>query len=213
MSYFVELDLKQYNFQADLDWMFEDGKIWWTMDQICINAPARTVLHSDRAKLRAPDPEHHMDFAFGVGSLTVDWRQVSTTPVKDKGGYEMVDKLSAPPRVPPLKEEEFDTLCSVFRGTDFELAYNELNERYNLGRVRLMMMQPRRCLSWHYDYENRIHYPIKTQKGNFMVIEEEVKHLEQDQWYLTKTGYNNHTAFNGSSESRTHLVANLLGEK
>ena len=54
---------------------------------------------------------------------------------------------------------------------------------------------------------------IKTQKGNFMVIEEEVKHLEQDQWYLTKTGYNNHTAFNGSSESRTHLVANLLGEK
>ena len=46
-----------------------------------------------------------------------------------------------------------------------------------------------------------------------MVIEDEVKHLEQDQWYLTKTGYNNHTAFNGSSESRTHLVANLLGEK
>jgi hypothetical protein len=43
-----------------------------------------------------------------------------------------------------------------------------------------------------------------------MVIEDEVKHLEQNKWYFTNTT-KEHTAFNASKENRIHLVANILG--
>jgi hypothetical protein len=45
-----------------------------------------------------------------------------------------------------------------------------------------------------------------------MVIEDEVKHLEENKWYWTNTVVK-HTAFNASSEYRIHLVAAILGEK
>ena len=112
-----------------------------------------------------------------------------------------------------LVENDFNILSPTFEGTVFEDLYDKLKEKHSLGRLRIMKMSPRNCLSWHKDTSPRIHIVLDSCEGNFMVIEDEVKHLEQDQWYLTKTGYNNHTAFNGSSESRTHLVANLLGEK
>jgi hypothetical protein len=39
-----------------------------------------------------------------------------------------------------------------------------------------------------------------------MVIDNEVKHLGQDKWWMADTS-KPHTAFNASRESRIHLVA------
>jgi hypothetical protein len=45
-----------------------------------------------------------------------------------------------------------------------------------------------------------------------MVIQDEVLHLEQGQWYMTNT-MPEHTAFNASKEDRIHLVVVVLDEK
>jgi dihydroxyacid dehydratase/phosphogluconate dehydratase len=45
-----------------------------------------------------------------------------------------------------------------------------------------------------------------------MVIGNESKHLEQNQWYFTNTILP-HTAFNGSTDERLHLVATILDKK
>ena len=68
---------------------------------------------------------------------------------------------------------------------------------------------PKTCLSWHEDQTPRLHYPIKTQSGCFMVIENESKHLKQNQWYWTNTTVP-HTAFNGSKQPRLHLIVTVL---
>ena len=75
-----------------------------------------------------------------------------------------------------------------------------------------MNSQPKTCLTWHTDNTTRIHYPMKTQDGCFMIIEDEVKHLEKNKWYHTDTRYE-HTAMNASRETRMHLVACVLEER
>ena len=209
-KYFDEIDFGNYapDLQTELKNMIEAKKIWWKLDQICLNAPQAVVW--DRQNF----PWHEKDFVFGVGSLEVDWSKAEVVDHDvDSDNRISVDKIDAPKQSKPLTEDIFDTLCTVFQNTVFEEVYNKLSEKYILGRTRIMKMQPRRCLSWHYDYTDRLHYPMKTQEGNIMVIEDEVLHLNKDKWYLTKTGYNKHTAINCSNESRTHLVACIMGEK
>jgi len=90
--------------------------------------------------------------------------------------------------------------------------YDYLNEKYVLGRVRVMISKPKTCLSWHQDWHNRIHYPMQTQLGCLMVIEDEVKYLEKNKWYFTNTLVS-HTAFNASFNDRIHLVATVISDK
>ena len=106
------------------------------------------------------------------------------------------------------REWDFTVLCDIFKNTVFEDIYKELKKRYILGRVRLMRNESKTCLTWHTDTSPRIHYPIKTQKGCFMVIGDEVMHLKQNKWYWTNT-LMKHTAFNGSREDRLHLVVTV----
>ena len=74
-----------------------------------------------------------------------------------------------------------------------------------------MQAAPKTCLSWHVDRTTRLHYPIKTQTGCFMVIEDELFHLVENEWCMTNT-IARHTAFNASLESRIHLVATIIKE-
>jgi hypothetical protein len=60
-----------------------------------------------------------------------------------------------------------------------------------------MKSEPKTCLSWHVDFSTRIHYPMKTQEGCFMVIADEVCHLTENTWWWTDTVLP-HTAFNAS---------------
>jgi len=140
------------------------------------------------------DPDNYL---LGKGSLYWD---------SDKSDIS-TQKISRPKR--KLEEDEFTELCSIFKETKFEEVYNELKLRYNLGRVRIMPSLPKTCLTWHYDVNPRIHFVMKTQPGCFMVFEDEVRHLPNATWWRTNT-LNYHTAFNGSFDSRIHLVATIL---
>lgn len=191
MKYFEQLEFPVFsNLLFDLNQLIDSGKVEWGKNkQLCIN----TVKES-------PD-----DYKLGTGSLDHDWANSYT--VVENG----ISKVVVPKKEFPLSDTDFTELCSQFKGTEFENLYNFIKTKFNIGRVRIMRSEPKTCLSWHLDHSSRIHYPITTQEGCFMVIEDEVLHLPKDTWWLTSTT-KMHTAFNASKESRIHLVVCLIDQ-
>ena len=126
--------------------------------------------------------------------------------IPDEKGKEIV-------RDKPIDESKFTEIVPEFKGTYFEEVYNTLRKHFKLGRVRILLKEPRSTLSWHRDPEPRLHIPIITNPGSIMVIDNVAKHLPADGsvWITNNTKY--HNAFNGGEENRIHLVATYLGEK
>ena len=145
------------------------------------------------------------DYTMANGSLIKDWDNLKIITT------DAVTEYKIPNKTERLHERDFTVLCNIFRNTAFEEIYNILNKKYIIGRLRLFKSEPKTCITWHIDEGlPRLHYPIKTQPGCFMVIEDEVKHMKQDKWWITDTS-KPHSAFNGSKESRIHLVAVIRG--
>ncbi len=109
-----------------------------------------------------------------------------------------------------IDESKYTQLIPEFEKTYFKEVYDTLNKRFKLGRVRLLLKEPRSTLSWHKDPECRLHVPIITNKGCSMVIENVAKHLPADGnvWITNNTKY--HNFFNGGEQARIHLVACVL---
>ena len=112
-----------------------------------------------------------------------------------------------------IDESKHTEFVNDFKGTYFEDVYRELSEKFKLGRVRLLLKEPRSTLSWHRDPEPRLHIPIYTNPGAIMVVDSVAKHLPADGsvWITNNTKY--HNAFNGGEENRVHLVACVLNYK
>ena len=113
----------------------------------------------------------------------------------------------------PIDESKYTELLSDFKNTYFEEVYNILKKKFKLGRVRILLKEPRSTLSWHKDPEPRLHIPIITNPGAIMVVDHVAKHLPADGsvWITNNTKY--HNAFNGGEEDRIHLVACVLNHK
>ena len=171
------------NLQGSLDHILPAWQEW---SQICIN-----TVHGQE--------DNHQ---YGVGSLYYDWGNATT----------INGKTVVPTRDNPPTEADFTQLCDVWRGTVVEAMYGAITERYVVGRVRIMTSKSKSCLSWHRDDTTRLHYPIKTQAGCMMIIENEVMHLPANRWCLTDT-LKYHTAVNSSMEPRVHLVACIIAEQ
>tara|TARA_B100001121_G_C18545380_1_gene552736 strand:- start:112 stop:708 length:597 start_codon:yes stop_codon:yes gene_type:complete len=109
-----------------------------------------------------------------------------------------------------IDESKYTQLVPEFENTYFKEVYETLRKKFKLGRVRLLLKEPRSTLSWHKDPECRLHIPIITNKGCSMVIENVAKHLPADGkvWITNNTKY--HNFFNGGEQSRIHLVACVL---
>ena len=109
-----------------------------------------------------------------------------------------------------IDESKYTQLIPEFEKTYFKEVYEKLSETFKLGRVRLLLKEPRSTLSWHKDPECRLHIPIVTNKGCSMVIENVAKHLPADGkvWITNNTKY--HNFFNGGEQARVHLVACVL---
>jgi len=186
---FTRIELPRFNLYDEMKNMFSDGRLYWSsMNQICLNTTET-----------GPD-----DFVYGTGSLTKDWENITITQNKDG-----TESQTVPDRNPQLTELDFTRLVSVFNNTVFEEVYNTLKENFSVGRIRLMKMPPHICMSWHDDTSPRLHYPIKTKTGCMMIIEDEVMHIPENEWWMTDTT-KYHTALNSSSETRIHLVAAIL---
>jgi len=112
-----------------------------------------------------------------------------------------------------INEESYSEFIKEYENTYFKEVYDILSSQYKLGRVRILLKQPRSTLSWHRDPEPRLHIPIITNPGCIMVIDEIAQHMPADGsvWITNNTKY--HNAFNGGEEDRIHLVACVLDYK
>ena len=112
-----------------------------------------------------------------------------------------------------INEESYSEFIKEYENTYFKEVYDTLSSQYKLGRVRILLKQPRSTLSWHRDPEPRLHIPIITNPGCIMVIDKVAQHMPADGsvWITNNTKY--HNAFNGGEEDRIHLVACVLDYK
>ena len=116
-------------------------------------------------------------------------------------------------RAKRINEAAYTEFVDDLKDTYFKEVYDELSKRFKLGRVRILLKEPRSTLSWHRDPEPRLHIPIITNPGCIMVIDETAKHMPADgsAWVTNNVKY--HNAFNGGEEGRVHLVACVLDYK
>ena len=110
----------------------------------------------------------------------------------------------------PIDESRYTELVPEFKGTYFEEVFNILKKNFKLGRVRILLKEPRSTLSWHRDPEPRLHIPIITNKGCRMVIEDVSKHMPADGTVTITNNTKYHNFFNGGEQNRIHLVACVL---
>ena len=112
-----------------------------------------------------------------------------------------------------IDEHKYTEFVDDFKNTYFKEVYDQLTKKYKLGRMRLLLKEPRSTLSWHRDPEPRLHIPIYTNPGAIMVVDNVAKHMPADGsvWFTNNTKY--HNAFNGGEENRVHLVACVLNYK
>jgi hypothetical protein len=109
-----------------------------------------------------------------------------------------------------IDESKYTELVPEFEKTYFKDVYEILKKRFKLGRVRLLLKEPRSVLSWHKDPEPRLHIPIITNLGCSMVIENVAKHLPADGQVTITNNTKYHNFFNGGEQNRVHLVACVL---
>jgi len=109
-----------------------------------------------------------------------------------------------------IDESRYTQLVPEFENTYFKEVYEILSKKFKLGRVRLLLKEPRSTLSWHKDPEPRLHIPIITNLGCSMVIENVAKHLPADGHVTITNNKKYHNFFNGGEQSRVHLVACIL---
>jgi hypothetical protein len=112
-----------------------------------------------------------------------------------------------------INEAAYSEFIEDYKKTYFKEVFDVLSSKFKLGRIRILLKQPRSTLSWHRDPEPRLHIPIITNPGSIMVVDNVAKHLPADGsvWITNNTKY--HNFFNGGEENRIHLVACVLDYK
>jgi hypothetical protein len=112
-----------------------------------------------------------------------------------------------------IEESSYSEFIPDYENTYFKEVFDIISSKFKLGRVRILLKEPRSTLSWHRDPEPRLHIPIITNPGCLMVIDNVAKHMPADGsvWVTNNTKY--HNAFNGGEENRIHLVACVLDYK
>ena len=109
-----------------------------------------------------------------------------------------------------IDESKYTEIVPEFKNTYLEEVYNTLKKKFKLGRVRILLKEPRSTLSWHRDPEPRLHVPIITNPGCKMVIEDIAKHMPADGSVTITNNTKYHNFFNGGEQNRIHLVACIL---
>ena len=109
-----------------------------------------------------------------------------------------------------IDESKYTEILKEFKDTYYEEVFNILRKNFKLGRVRILLKEPRSTLSWHRDPEPRLHIPIITNKGCRMVIEDVSKHMPADGSVTITNNTKYHNFFNGGEQNRIHLVACVL---
>lgn len=162
-------------------------------------------------------PARHLGEVANLSHL----REAALALIRDHGGDQI--GLTHPPGA--AEGEKARAACGSLHGTGrreadfsawmagteaFRAALEAVSEG-PLGRVRLMRAAPRRCYSVHRDYTARVHIPLWTNDQALMIWPgiPFVLHMPDDGGaWLTDTTLP-HTAMNGGTQDRWHVVAAL----
>ena len=131
----------------------------------------------------------------GTLSLYVDWD--NHNPNDPYSQPEVRDVI--------LQEKDFSEVCDYLKGTYTEEVVNALREKYGVVRGRYMMMNWKSCLTYHNDETPRIHLPLITNDGCFMIIDGKTEQLHEGITYHVDTT-KQHTAINAGKHLRFHIV-------
>ena len=112
-----------------------------------------------------------------------------------------------------IDESAYSEFIEEYKETYFKEVFDTLSKKYKLGRVRILLKEPRSTLSWHRDPEPRLHIPIYSNPGAIMVIDKVAHHMPADGSVWVTNNLKYHNAFNGGEENRVHLVACVLDYK
>jgi len=112
-----------------------------------------------------------------------------------------------------VDESQYTLFNPAFENTYFKDVYDGLVEKFELGRIRILKLEPRTCLSYHRDPEPRVHIPLITNPGALMIVDQFAVNLPSDgRAYFTNT-LKYHSVLNGGETERIHLVATVLKVK
>ena len=95
----------------------------------------------------------------------------------------------------------------------FDIPYiNSIMAELKMFRTRLMILKPRECYTYHYDFSKRIHIPVITNESCFIVENRQLRHLPAYGNYYVVDTTKMHTALNGSrdNEDRLHIVGGIV---
>ena len=142
-----------------------------------------------------PNTPEEEQALLGTLSLYVDWD--NHNPNDPYSQPEVRDVI--------LDEKDFTETCDFLKGTYTEEVINIFKEKYGVVRGRYMMMNWKTCLTYHNDLTTRIHLPLVTNDGCFMIIDGKVEKLQEGITYHVDTT-KQHTALNAGRHLRFHMV-------
>ena len=112
-----------------------------------------------------------------------------------------------------FNEADFKYVNTALKGTEIAKIYTTLGQYFNVSRYRMTVIPPKRCYGWHVDEEVRLHIPIFTNPGSFLITDDGIaSHLPADgKCYLFRANNSYHTAINSDySANRVHLLINVI---
>ncbi len=132
------------------------------------------------------------------GQLSITSRPGAEDPLTDALGWLPED----------AQEADYSAINDEFRGGAVEQLIQKLNFQY--GRIRLMRLAPKSCLSVHADSTRRYHYAILTTPDCYLVEmhgdQGTFHHIPADGRLYEMDARMTHTAINSGRSERIHLV-------
>lgn len=110
------------------------------------------------------------------------------------------------------KTDDYVVVNEFFKGSYLETVIDEVKALaaeagVKIGRIRLMLLEPKTCYTLHTDLEEyRFHIPLISNMNCFFVIGETIERMTTKGRVYTLRTKVLHTAVNASNENRLHLV-------
>lgn len=140
-----------------------------------------------------------------VGALLKERGQLSVTSRPD-AEEPLLDALGWLPE--DAQESDYSVINEEFKGGPIEELLSKLPFRH--GRVRLMRLAPKSCLSIHKDSTRRYHYAVTTTPDCYLVEMRDgtgtFHHIPADGRLYEMDARLTHTAVNAGREGRVHIV-------
>ena len=114
-----------------------------------------------------------------------------------------------------LTEGSYNIVNEMFKNTYFEKIINMFP--FEVCRVRFLRLSSKACYRFHRDMTYKFHIPVITDPSNMMIWPEQthrhIVHMPADgHVYFTETAIP-HTALNGGSDYRYHIVVSSMVER